>query len=101
MFFFLPLFVATSGSAQEAEPFGAEDGGAQAHAPIIPEPMVFDLVRPLGALKGELEGNTLVEIPLAQTDPSDPSVFWAPEVEAAPMRWIRTRVRAAVRRCDP
>src|SRR5699024_7481241 len=27
----------------------------------IPEPMVFDLVRPLGASKGELEVNTLVQ----------------------------------------
>ena len=72
-------------SAQEAEPFGAEDGGAEDLVPIIPEPMVFDLVRPLGAEKGELEGNALVEIPLEKQDPDDPSVYWAPEVEVAPL----------------
>jgi hypothetical protein len=80
----LLLAAPASARAQEAEPFGAEDGGAEAHAPIIPEPMVFDLVRPLGAKKGELEGNALVEIPLEKRDPGDPSVYWAPEIEAAP-----------------
>ena len=68
---------------QTAEPFGAEDGGADRHAVLIPEPMVFDLVRPLGAVKGELEGNVLVEIPLERADGSDPSVIWAPEIEYA------------------
>jgi hypothetical protein len=29
--------------------------------PTIPEPMIFDLVRPLGAEKGEIEINTLIE----------------------------------------
>ena len=38
--------------------------GAQNGAPDIPEPMVFDLVRPLGAKKGELEANVLGLIPL-------------------------------------
>ncbi len=86
LFFSLVMVVvaATGARSQETEPFGAEDGGSEAHAPIIPEPMVFDLVRPLGAKKGELEGNALVEIPLEKQDSSDPSVYWAPEVEGAP-----------------
>ena len=44
---------------------------------IIPEPLMFDLVRGLGDEKGELEVNTLAEFPL-QTH-SD--VEWAPEIE--------------------
>lgn len=46
--------------------------------PHIPEPMVFDLVRGLGAERGELEVNTLA---LVRT--SDGRVNWAPEVEWA------------------
>lgn len=65
--------------------------------PRIPEPMVFDLVRPLGAKRGEAEFNTLGLIPLARKtrtvdDVSDPlglvrrsedtqGVEWAPELE--------------------
>ena len=49
-------------------------------APDIPEPMVFDMVRPLGAKQGELEANTL-----AQWNLSGPerAVEWAPEIEYA------------------
>ncbi|MBM3578403.1 MAG: hypothetical protein FJX40_12255 [Alphaproteobacteria bacterium] len=49
-------------------------------APRIPEPMVFDMVRPLGAKKGELEANMLV-----QRNLSGPhrSVNGGPEVEYA------------------
>jgi hypothetical protein len=43
-------------------------------APHIPEPMVFDLVRSLGAQKGELEVNSLVF-------PGRRSVKFAPEIE--------------------
>jgi hypothetical protein len=45
----------------------------------IPEPMVFDLVRPLGARKGELETNTLFLKPLRRRT----SLEWAPEIEYA------------------
>lgn len=45
----------------------------------IPEPMIFDLVRPLGAIKGEFEINSLFEVPVAGRGP----VRWAPEVEYA------------------
>ncbi len=47
-------------------------------APHIPEPQIFDLVRGLGAERGELEVNTLVVVN-ARTG----RVAWAPEVEWA------------------
>lgn len=46
--------------------------------PTIPEPMIFDLVRPLGAKKGELEINTLVE---ARPNRSSEGIRWSPEIE--------------------
>jgi hypothetical protein len=46
--------------------------------PHIPEPMVYDLVRPLGALQGELEANTLLQYDF-EHDRVEPS----PEVEYA------------------
>jgi hypothetical protein len=46
----------------------------------IPEPMVFDLVRPLGAEKGEVEVNTLFLQPLRGRNRT---LQWAPEVEIA------------------
>ncbi len=65
--------------------------------PSIPEPMVFDLVRPLGAKKGELEINSLAIFPWrsvnrdpsrdpfgsGQTTPDRGLIEWAPEVEYA------------------
>lgn len=47
--------------------------------PHIPEPMVFDLVRGLGATKGELEANVLFVSRLRRGVP----LAWAPEVEFA------------------
>lgn len=44
----------------------------------IPEPLLFDLVRPLGAKKGELEVNALAQ----KTHGSGP-LEWAPEIEYA------------------
>jgi hypothetical protein len=63
----------------------------------VPEPMVFDLVRPLGAKKGELEVNTLAVFPwrsVNRTTDRDPfgsgqttldrgEIEWAPEIEFA------------------
>ncbi len=46
--------------------------------PLSPEPLVFDLVRGLGARKGELEANNLAVINL-----KDGRVDWAPEIEWA------------------
>lgn len=50
---------------------------ASASAPVrIPEPLTFDLVRALGAPKGELEVNVL-----AENNVSQDKLKWAPEVE--------------------
>ncbi len=65
--------------------------------PRIPEPMVFDLVRPLGAKRGEGEANVLGIVPLGRKsrtvdDAADPlglvrrspdtqGLEWAPEIE--------------------
>lgn len=46
-------------------------------APHIPEPLMFDLVRGLGARRGELEVNTLLVVPVGAVP------YWAPEVEWA------------------
>ena len=47
----------------------------------IPEPLMFDLVRGLGAKQGELEVNALADFPL--NDVSNRGVEWAPEIEYA------------------
>ena len=65
---------------------GMDDGDERrigtdpAHNGLIdfPEPMVFDMVRGLGAEQGEVEVNTLVLVP---TNPA--AAIWAPEIEAA------------------
>ncbi|MBX3270277.1 MAG: hypothetical protein KF729_08445 [Sandaracinaceae bacterium] len=49
-------------------------------AALLPEPMVFDLVRPLGARAGEVEVNTLIVTDFLN---DRPVVYWAPEVEWA------------------
>lgn len=88
---------ATATGPRRQDPWGAEDPETRLR---IPEPMVFDLVRPLGARAGELETNVLVLAPLrrdrkrpsADGDPlgivpesSDArGVEWAPEIEWAP-----------------
>lgn len=55
-------------------------GTDPAHNGVIdfPEPMVFDMVRGLGAEQGEIEANVLVLVP---TSPAE--AIWAPELEAA------------------
>jgi len=62
------------------EQFGAEELYDGDDSPRIPEPMVFDLVRPLGAKRGEAEINTLAVISLNRNMRSPE---WAPEVEFA------------------
>ena len=47
----------------------------------VPEPLMFDLVRGLGAKQGELEINTLAEFPL--NDAANRGIDWAPEIEYA------------------
>ncbi len=53
---------------------------AETTYPDVPEPMVFDMMRPLGAKKGALEANTLATTSLSGPDRT---VQWAPEVEYA------------------
>ena len=65
----------------EVEPRGAEDAGASDNALLIPEPLRFDLVRPMLPDPWELEANVLVEAPLRAD--GEGSVEWAPEVEVA------------------
>lgn len=78
----------------EFEPAGAEDKSAEDDSPRIPEPMVFDLVRPLGARRGEFEINTLGIFPLQRSRSNGEEIpdalglettriEWAPEVEYA------------------
>ncbi len=44
----------------------------------LPEPMFFDLVRPLGAKKGEFEVNSLAYFPIKR---QSRNISWAPELE--------------------
>ncbi len=92
--FLSPLFL-TEGATRE--PWGAEDLSAEHHTVRVPEPLLFDLVRPLGARRGEVEINTLAMFPWRKTRPDpdrDPfgsgastpdraEIEWAPEVEYA------------------
>ncbi len=75
------LFIVPTSAAQDAEPFGAEDFASEDRVVHIPEPMVFDLVRSLGARRGEFEVNVLGLFPLSNLE--DREIDWAPEVEYA------------------
>nr|WP_298718800.1 hypothetical protein [uncultured Steroidobacter sp.] len=57
-------------------PFPEGDAAVSSELPHVPEPLLFDLVRPLGAAKGELEINALVQHASGGT-------AWAPEIEYA------------------
>jgi hypothetical protein len=73
------------------------DGDQEGPGVEVPEPLLFDLVRPLGARRGEVEFNTLAIFPWRavnrdlETDPVGPGpatadrqgIEWAPEVEFA------------------
>ncbi len=63
------------------EPRGAEDYRAEDSVVRIAEPMVFDLVRGLGAEQGEVEVNVLGLAPIESG--TDRDFLWAPEIEAA------------------
>jgi hypothetical protein len=60
---------------------GVPRAGDHAEA-LLPEPMNFDLIRPLGARRGELESNVLVTM-RRRRDGSIAPLSWAPEVEWA------------------
>jgi len=72
--------------ARDTDGDGTDDGTERrtgtdpAHNGLIdfPEPMVFDMVRGLGAEQGEVEINTLVLVPTSPV-----AALWAPEIEAA------------------
>ena len=49
-------------------------------APVVPEPMMVDLVRGLGSRAGELEANVLAVVRLGE---GRVALAWAPEVEVA------------------
>ncbi len=82
----------------DIEPRGAEDLRSHKITPLIPEPMVFDLVRPLGEHRGAAEINILSLFPIGNhgrvlqyVDPlgivhnsyDKSRVEWAPEYEVA------------------
>lgn len=71
------LFCAVSALAASS---AALASATENHYPDIPEPMVFDMIRPLGSAKGELETNVLVLAPLSGPHRG---VEWAPEIEYA------------------
>lgn len=86
-------------SLQEAATFDSHAAREHAPGPHVPEPMVFDLVRPLEARKGEIEANTLAVIPfkkrrtgsaraadelgLVPLSRDEAELEWAPEIEIA------------------
>lgn len=75
----LPTIIITSVLALcMAPPVDPDEGSVGSIRLKIPEPMVFDLVRPLGAAKGELEVNSLFRQRLTG---AHRSLLWAPEIE--------------------
>lgn len=71
------LACATPAAAQP-RPTDPDEGTLSSVTPRIPEPMVFDLVRPLGARRGEVEVNSL----FGYSPVGAPGqLAWAPEVE--------------------
>lgn len=85
------------GAGQQSETIERVSG--EERGPRVPEPMVFDLVRPLSAKRGETEVNVLGLIPLrrssrrvdtvpdslglVQRSPDVSGIEWAPEIEFA------------------
>ena len=73
----LPTF-AKKNKKQKLADLKENTGVSSSVGPSIPEPMVFDLVRPLGARKGEMEINNLAVYRLRGTQ-----FNWGPEIEYA------------------
>lgn len=74
--FFLPSLLPAASTQPRVDPDDGMEGSVRLG---IPEPMVFDLVRPLGAEKGEFEVNVLASRPFRTSR----TVSWAPEIEYA------------------
>lgn len=89
-----------SDNIADAIQMNAVTAHAGSDGPHIPEPLVFDLVRPLGARRGEIEVNTLGIVPLNRRlgttsrtsndklgqvplSENTSDVEWAPEIEFA------------------
>jgi hypothetical protein len=70
----------SAGTVFAQKPHDPDEGTLSSVKPRIPEPMVFDLIRPLGAQRGEFEVNSLFRF-----SPADKPrrLLWAPEVEYA------------------
>lgn len=55
-----------------------DEGTLASSRPRIAEPMVFDLIRPLGSKRGEVEVNSLFRV---GAGPNRRDLLWAPEIE--------------------
>lgn len=75
--FTLLLALAVSTQAAPGSVMGNPEQGGK-DVPAIPEPMLFDMIRPLGAVRGELEADALATQSL-----DGAAMAWAPEVELA------------------
>jgi len=96
---FMSSLAAQTGELTNAAEFDPGRVSPPAQGPHVPEPMVFDLVRPLGARKGELEINVLGIAPLTRSRSGSAragdelglvplsedrsKLEWAPEIEFA------------------
>lgn len=74
---FMCSLCVSAGFLRASPPHDPDEGTLASGAPRIPEPMVYDLVRPLGAAKGELEINSLFIRPFRRGH----ALEWAPEIE--------------------
>jgi hypothetical protein len=108
---FVPLRHNRQGRQGRRRPRGDDDDRP---GPLIPEPMVFDLVRPLNARAGEFEANVLAIFPLRRgpagvaglpdalgTVPLGPQRAvpeWAPEFEWCPRDGVTWEVEFPFRR---
>jgi hypothetical protein len=100
----------TNGRRRQARPDDDDDR----LGPLIPEPMVFDLVRPLNARAGEFEANVLAIVPLRRGPagaaglpdpigavpfgPQKSEIEWAPEFEWCPRDGVTWEVEFPFRR---
>jgi len=69
------MFFVNNALAKASDDIDQKDGIMGGDMVHIPEPMIFDLVRPLGDKQGDLEINTLVQHVV------NGNVEWAPEIE--------------------
>jgi hypothetical protein len=74
------LMCSPSYTHAQHHPVDPDEGTLSSIRPRIPEPMVFDLIRPLGAQRGEFEINSLFRFSPTNTPRQ---LLWAPEIEYA------------------